>query len=211
MWLGEELRDVASHRVRDVASPGPRDVASPGPRDVDMRSILTVAAIVGLLLWLGYDNLARYRRLASYLSGRIGAEQYYAQFDIGRDFSHGETVAAATYLREHTAPEETVLIWGAEPLVNFLAERRSPTKYIFSYMLSDGDGGSRLMSRRRDFLSEIQHSPPAYIALVDNDVNPLTPLGSRVLLEGFPAFQEWLDSEYSLQTRLRDYLLYRHN
>jgi 4-amino-4-deoxy-L-arabinose transferase-like glycosyltransferase len=194
VWLGEELRGTVSPQ---------------GRRGLDMRTILAVVAIAGLLLWLGYDNLARYRRLASYLRGRMGAEQYYAQFDIGRDFSHAATLAAATYLREHTGPDETVLIWGAEPLVNFLAERRSPTKYVFSYMLSDADSGSGLGARRQDFLSEVQQSPPAYCVLVDNDVNPLTPLGSRVLLEGFPAFQEWLWSQYSPETRIEDYSLYR--
>jgi hypothetical protein len=187
-------------------------MASPkGWRDIDMRGILVVVAIGGLLLSLGYENLARYRQLALYLGGQMDGEQYYAQFNIGRDFSHVGTVGAAEYLREHTRPDETVLIWGAEPLVNFLAERRSPTKYIFSYMLSDEDDDPRLRARQEDFLHEVTRSPPAYVVLVENDVHPLTPLGSRVLLEGFAAFREWLTSEYYLEVQVEDYLLYRHN
>lgn len=91
-------------------------------------------------------------------------------------------------------------------MVNFLAQRRSPTKYVFSYMLFDGDGGERW---HEDFLEELRRTAPAYIVLVDNDVSPLTPQGSRALLERFPAFVELLQRDYQSETQIEDYLFFR--
>jgi len=178
-------------------------------RDTDTRSIFAVVVIAGLLLWTGYDHLARYRRMVAYLSGRMSVEQYYAQFDIGQDFSRTGSLRAATYLREHTRADETALLWGAEPLVSFLAQRRSPTKYIFSYMLVDQSGDPLLEARRQEFLNEVLGAPPVYIVVVENDVTPLTPLGSRVLLEEFSAFEELLESRYRFEAQVEDYLFYR--
>jgi hypothetical protein len=174
-----------------------------------MRSVFAVVVIVGLLLWVGYDNLARYRSLAAYLTGQMSAERYYAQFDIGTDFSRMGTSGAAAYLHEHTAPDDTVLIWGAEPLVNFLARRPSPTRYVFSYMLVNPGTSPHLEACRQEFLDDLQQAQPPYIVLVEGDVSPLTPLGSRSQLDEFTAFKAILEADYRFETQIDDYLLYR--
>jgi 4-amino-4-deoxy-L-arabinose transferase-like glycosyltransferase len=176
-----------------------------------MTAIFAVVVVAGLLLWTGYDHLARYRRTAAYLCGRMTAEQYDAQFDIGQDFSRTGTQRAAMYLRDHTRPNETAMVWGAEPLVNFLAERRSPTKYIFSYMLAGQGRDPNVEARRLDLLRELQNAPPAYIVLVENDAHPLTPYGSRAMLEEFASLRELLESGYSFEAQVEDYLFYRRN
>jgi len=45
----------------------------------------------------------------------------------------GLTSSAVAYLREHTGPEDTVLIWGSRSAVNFVAQRRSATRYVYQY------------------------------------------------------------------------------
>jgi hypothetical protein len=174
----------------------------------DVRSVFTVVVISSLLLSVGYDHLPRYRHLLSYVTGRMSEQEYFSQFDIGTDFSRAGARQAAAYLREHTSPLETVLIWGAEPLVNFLAERRSPTKYIFSYMLSDNGSDPHLEVRRQEFLDQLRRSPPTYIVLVERDVTPLTPLGSRVQVDQFPAFKAVLETQYRFEGQVEDYVLY---
>jgi 4-amino-4-deoxy-L-arabinose transferase-like glycosyltransferase len=178
-------------------------------RDTDMRTLFAVIVLVGLLLWTGYDQLARYRQMAAYLAGRLTEEQYYAQFDIGTDFSRMGTLRAATYLREQTEPDETVLIWGAEPLVHFLSQRRSATKYIFSYMLVGDDGSPRIKARRQDFLDDVRKADPAYVVLVERDITPLTPMGSLAQLDEFPAFKILLETAYYRDAQVEDYLFYR--
>jgi len=192
VWLGDEWRKGLSARQR------------PG-----IGSLLAVIGIAGLLGLMGYGRLAEYRRAVAYLRGRISAEQYDAQFDIGQDFSHTGTVAAAVYLRQHTQPGETALVWGAEPLLNFLAERRSPTRYIFSYMLVNESNDPRLVPLREDLLQELRQNPPAYVVLVQNDAHPLSPRGSRAELQAFPELAQWLEQQYQFEQQVEDYLFYR--
>ena len=171
--------------------------------------MFTTIVIAGLLLLTAYDHVTPYRRLASYLMGRMPEDEYYAQFDIGGDFSRMGTLRAATYLREHTKPNDTVLIWGAEPLVNFLAQRRSPTKYIFSYMLVEGSQRADLEARRQDFLDELRRSDLAYVVLVEGDITPLSPMGSQAQLDQLPALKTLLDTEYAFEIQIEDYVMYR--
>jgi len=189
----------------------PKDRPCPtGTLRRDMRSVFAAVTILGILSIMGYDRLALYRRTAAYLAGRLSADQYYAQFNIGEDFSHIGALQAAAYLREHTKPDETVFIWGSEALVNFLAERRSPTRYIWSCVLV-GDGGQDpgLEAWRLDLMADLGRAPPTYFMLVENDVTPLSPQGSRVQLEEIPALKRLLEADYTFETRVEDYLFYR--
>ena len=45
----------------------------------------------------------------------------------------GTSRAAATYIADATAPGDTVLVWGARTEVLVLADRRSPTRYVYQY------------------------------------------------------------------------------
>jgi hypothetical protein len=66
-------------------------------------------------------------------------------------------------------------------------------------------------ARRLDLLRELQNAPPAYIVLVENDAHPLTPYGSRAMLEEFASLRELLESGYSFEAQVEDYLFYRRN
>jgi len=175
----------------------------------DARGVFSALALIGLLLLGIYDRFPVYRRLAGYLQGSITREEYDRQFDIGRDYSHVAATQAAAYLRDRTSPGDTVLIWGAEPLLHFLSQRRSPTRFIFPYMLFDAHDPVHAQAQRALFLEELQQSPPAYVVLVDNDAHPLSPGGSLALLQRFPGLQSWLDQGYKLEGQVEDYHFYR--
>ncbi len=192
VWMAEEMRDRLSVLLCDT------------------RNIFVLTVVLGLALWWGYERLGRYRSSITFLAGRRSAEQYYAQFDLGYDFSAIATREAAAYLRSHTTPEQTVLIWGVEPLVNFLAGRRSPTNFISFYVLVDGkERNPRWEAWRQEFVQDIRERPPAYIVLVERDVTPLAPVGSLARLPDFPAFKNILDTQYQFETQLEDYRFYR--
>ena len=52
---------------------------------------------------------------------------------LATESDDGISRAAAEYVASHTAPADPVLIWGARSEVLFLADRRSPTRFIFQY------------------------------------------------------------------------------
>jgi len=70
-------------------------------------------------------------------------------------------LAATAYVRETTAPHDTVLMWGAESGVNWAAGRRSPTRFVYQYPLyMPGYQRGELV---REFLADIRARKPALI------------------------------------------------
>lgn len=68
---------------------------------------------------------------------------------------------AIHYIAANTSATDSVLIWGAEPGVNFAAERRSPTRFVYQYPLyTRGYADASIVKR---FLREIDADPPSLI------------------------------------------------
>jgi len=173
---------------------------------------LAVAAIYATALVR--DHAPKWTRDAGYLLGHTTSEQYLANFAHnieGRDvYSFLETQQTAQYLREHSSADDRVLIWGFQALVNFLADRRAPTRYIFTYPLTfDRPESAFRVEARRTFLRDLRNQPPLYIVLVTNDVNPLQAVDSYSLLAGFPEFQQVIRQQYRLERDIGDFHLYR--
>ncbi len=163
---------------------------------------------------LATDHASKWTRDLSFLLGRTPSDAYLAQFGHniqGRDiYSFSETQDTARYLQAHTNADDYVLVWGFQALVNFLAERRSPTRYIFNYPLSfDRPESAFRVEARRTFLRDLKERPPVYIVLVTNDVNPLQPADSSTLVADFPEFQDIIRQRYRLETDIGEFHLYR--
>jgi 4-amino-4-deoxy-L-arabinose transferase-like glycosyltransferase len=163
---------------------------------------------------LARDHAPKWVRDASYLLGQTSRQQFLANFahDIQeRDrYSFSETQQTADYLRAHTTPDDYVYVWGFDALVNWLADRRSPTRYIFDYPLTfDRPEAEFRVEARRTFLKDMQERPPVYIVLVSNDVNPLQAVDSLSLLPGFPEFQSLISQQYRHETDIGDFHIYR--
>lgn len=99
-----------------------------------------------------------------------------AQFKPNQDAQITETVA---YVTSHTRVDDRVLLWGAEPLVNFLSGRRSPSRFVHQgpfYM-----SGYTTPALAGELLAELEQNRPALIIDVgDRD----TPFANRVPEKG---------------------------
>ena len=62
---------------------------------------------------------------------------------------------------ERTSPSDSVLIWGAEPGVNFAAQRRSPTRFAYQYPLYTR--GYVDVALVKEFLRDVEADPPTFI------------------------------------------------
>lgn len=68
---------------------------------------------------------------------------------------------AVRYIVANTQPDDRVLIWGAEPVINFLSNRSSPLRYTYIYMFyTKGYGGK---ARSAELLADIQTKKPLLI------------------------------------------------
>ncbi len=92
----------------------------------------------------------------------------------GFDFSEcaRQRLTMSNYLVEHTDPNDTVMIWGAESGILFRAQRRSPEPYFFSYpLLKTGYESFRHLDQ---FMLSLMKQPP--IMIIDTSAtNPVVP------------------------------------
>jgi 4-amino-4-deoxy-L-arabinose transferase-like glycosyltransferase len=80
------------------------------------------------------------------------------------------------FVRDDTQPGETVLVWGAQPLINFLAGRAEPSRYFFhSPLFMQGYASPQVFAT---FLDDLRANPPVLIidtAITDRGFGPLDP------------------------------------
>lgn len=115
---------------------------------------------------------------------------------------------AVELVENSTSREDPVLVWGAEAAVNFLAERRTPTRYAQLFPLQTT--GYTTAAMIGEFETDLRRSPPALIL----DTSPREPLFmpiARPLRERWrpqPAYTplpelervtRWIESNYELR------------
>ena len=120
------------------------------------------------------------------------------------------TDKVAAYLREHSQAGDTVQVWGYETILNFLSNRRSPTRFVLRFPLSQ-PGKFRQMWREQ-FLREIRSHQPLYVVVLRDDVRTywlLDEVSSDGRLKEFAAFDEYLREHYVQETQIDRFLLLR--
>ncbi len=93
----------------------------------------------------------------------------------------GRFRTAAVYVAANTRPSDTVLIWGSHAEVLFLADRRSPTRYVYQYAALSTRGYAT-PARVAELLADLQRARPALILDASSEsfvTPPLDPAGLR--------------------------------
>ncbi len=75
-----------------------------------------------------------------------------------------ESVEIGRYLRAHTAPDDTLVVFGSEPQIFFYARRRSATGFVFVYPLMQRHRDTRRL--QETMVREVESRRPAYAVLV---------------------------------------------
>lgn len=95
------------------------------------------------------------------LGGTIVHHVHYARAKAGAVYEGSCYPRVVDYVRQNTRPGDYVLVWGDySQATNFLADRRTPTRFVFQPYLYDAAFGDTLV---REFLSDLQAHPPAMI------------------------------------------------
>ncbi|MEK6208730.1 MAG: hypothetical protein AABM32_13965 [Chloroflexota bacterium] len=87
----------------------------------------------------------------------------------------GASRGAAAYVREHSAAGDLVLVWGSRTEINVLAERRSPTSYVYQYAPLATRGYST-PERFAAFLEDLERTRPLLIVDASKDSVVTPPL-----------------------------------
>lgn len=76
-----------------------------------------------------------------------------------------EAVPVAEYLRQHTAPSDTIMVLGSEPEIYFEAHRQSASGYIYMYSLMEDQAYWPVMQKQME--GEVEGKRPAYVVFVN--------------------------------------------
>ncbi len=107
-----------------------------------MALLPVLAILTGVTFWAVFSFLAHHT--ASRVARQVLTIGILLSFAWGAYADYRSQIAAfhddslsqlATYLKTATAPQEQVLIWGAEATDNFLSQRRCPSRYVYQYPL----------------------------------------------------------------------------
>jgi hypothetical protein len=83
---------------------------------------------------------------------------------------HKNIHQAIQFISENTTKEDYVLIFGAETVINFITQRKSPTRYVYQYPLyMQGYDDTR---KDQEFLSDLAKNPPKLIIITNNPKTP---------------------------------------
>jgi hypothetical protein len=159
-------------------------------------------------------NIAGFR---TYVFGSMSVDAYRAQFSR-RDFPLPIYWAVADYMRETTRSDDTVLVWAFEPLIAYLADRRSVSRFGFHYPLTACRwpwlrASARLtdlcQAYRAEMVAAFRAHPPVVVAVAFDDVNILTPRSSRAELKQFPELYDLIHGQYVQDTIIGNFELWR--
>jgi hypothetical protein len=143
-----------------------------------------------------------------YLCGQITREEYYSL-----DYFDSEllpTVQEAEYFRQNSTENQTILVWGYGMVVNYLADRRPPSRFGFIYPLITGKETIFYAKYRKQFIQELKSRPPDFFVFdPDKTLIPSNQLNYDI--RKFPELETFLKANYSFQTRIDKYTILKLN
>lgn len=172
-------------------------------------------ALALLLLLVGLARLpwSELTLRRAWRAGRVSNAAFYAHLSPpggANDVDPAETERAAVWARAHVAPDQTLLVWGFEPAVNFLSRRVCPTRYIYDYLLTSPAIPPRTQERYWGlFRADLAARPADWVAVVSGDANPVEAVDSATQLQREPELRRLLAERYEPVERVGDFAFHR--
>ena len=145
--------------------------------------------------------------LAIVLLAQIGQVTYYPQYV--RILSDNDYAPVIDYVANNTKEGDQVLLIGAESVVNFLARREAPTRYVYQYPLA-------LLGRRpmfEEYFNQILANKPVLIidtrgrTRLDDRLYTSLQKRSKIVREGV----KYLGEHYQQVAQFGEWFVYRFN
>ena len=124
------------------------------------------------------------------------------------DVSYGANRRVAEFLRRELAPTDFAFIWGFEPIIYDMAERRPASRYIYNVPQRVAWAKEQA---RATLMAELDARPPKAIVVEHRDVFPVVTgdtLDSADTLKRFPALVARIADQYALATTIEDFDVY---
>jgi hypothetical protein len=172
------------------------------------------------LLWVVLANLAfavvvedvvrvvqHYKFLADWWRNpEISYTEYWWQLPLEK---LGEQLRVINYLNKNSVAGDQVYVWGTAPLINFLSQRQSPSRFVSNLPLISLWGPARW---RDELVRDLDKKRPRFIVVARHDSIPgvsFTHMDSEEYLQTFPGMANLLTSRYEPAENLWDFEIYR--
>ncbi len=139
-----------------------------------------------------------------YLTGQQTRSEFYASQAIG------DEIEVAEYVRDRTAPDDLIWIWGNHSIIYYWADRGSPTRFIFNSPLMAAIGENEFQPRwKNEVLESLYAHPPTYIVITWYDrtwfdfKNPVEEFAD------IPGYQNFLDRYYRREAFMGRFAIHR--
>jgi hypothetical protein len=173
-------------------------------------------AVITLFLFIAiYPHLRLTYNFTKVFYYGKGTKELNDRFFTGQDgFSLSTITKAAQYIKNNSAKENSIYVWGFQPLLYFLSERQAPTRFFFSAPLI-APFNKKKNEWREEFLADLKRKPPYYIIVAEDDtlVNTLMSgvnKDSRTMLGEFPELLMLLKKQYVIDQTIDNLLLYHY-
>jgi hypothetical protein len=178
-------------------------------------SLLPVLSILaGFILWLALKQLAQINFSRELRAAGIAvlvtliAIQAIPEYQ-SRQYcpDRSQAVHLVDYLRKNTTQKDTIFFWGAETRMNFVTNRKSPSRYTYLYPLYIKGSASEAM--QVDFLDDLLENPPKYLVNTYNKEMPFLefPVESAEITRRL----ECLKARYTLVEGINGWDVYQYN
>jgi 4-amino-4-deoxy-L-arabinose transferase-like glycosyltransferase len=120
------------------------------------------------------------------------------------------------YILDHSLPSQSVLVWSSDPYLNFVTDRRSPTRYIFPLhlltpTLSDSSGFGELIEELKEDSPAViaaQPNPASGMPFFEGNGDDFCPNCSVQVSQGLLNLKNYLESRYTFDRQIWDWYLY---
>ncbi len=116
------------------------------------------------------------------------------QYRLGQDVQRADVVA---YVEANTRPDAQVLMWGGEPVINYLTGRTRPNRFVFmTQLFLPGYAHDGLAE---EMLRDLQSDPPQLIIYTHNCAIPFLDYQTQACLslpEGWDAVYAYIQEHY---------------
>jgi hypothetical protein len=154
-----------------------------------------------------YGIGGEYRSLGGWIRDPQRSYAEYA-FPIPLEKLHDQ-LAIIDYLKKNSAPADGVFVWGTAPLINFLAQRPNPSRFVSNFALISPWGPARW---RQELIGELSRKPPRYIVVARHDEIPVVTFtldDSEACLRRYPELSAFISNRYEPIKGWYDFEVYR--
>jgi 4-amino-4-deoxy-L-arabinose transferase-like glycosyltransferase len=173
----------------------------------DIRPVLLLALLVVLFIPMSYKILVNETPSMTELTS-LWEYPLYGMYEPNE---------LTQYIIDNTKPTETVLIWSNHPGLNFLTNRRSPTRYAFilPLLMLTPDIQDRYVQFMTDLNTNLpvlilaQPTSSSGIPFFDEKEENLCPGCSPEVRAGLLTFKNYVDEHYQLAQEIYDWKVYK--